>query len=463
MPLAETISADPRFTSALQELKLEAAGAPGASGRVRKSAPRNLTLVLVALELTVMSESVPLYMRLWCWWRRVKSAATLRHDDHRGWDPTRTVLTGRGLSTILGRTRTSGAGKKRESLPLYVSAQAYFADTRWLETGWQLWADAAPFERDYFLAMPARNLEGVVRHEVRYADALLLSRSLGVQLARPVWDSELGGWALSDEPLFFVEGVVDYWSEHSERSDAPSAAPLLGYPQEWVDSLGNWGGDGSEVYCRTRRARAERIQAHIAAEVRAHRAGRDVFDEEESLATLRQWMLERGVDDAEARAQCDLLMYFGREGPAAKVSRTETVESVEFVVPRDSTTPLLDPEEDPITVDASTDTIKVQRPSLTRADVSDHTFSDPVPEGYCGYVISFRRNSARLHRRGDGGCWRVPGVHYHHYMICGGKLPPAETYNDFCHTCWPGETEPASGQSSSCAGSGSSSSSSSSS
>ena len=442
------ITVQPAFKTALDEICLTLSDRPGVDGRLKRAAPRSFVIVLVALELTVVNPGFPLFLRLWAWWRRLKSAATLRHDDHRGWSPQSTVLSKRGLATLLTRTKTSGAGKRTEVLPVFASSAAFVAESSWLVVGWDLWQKSANFPRDYLLAMPSSDLGSVTKHEVRYSDALAFSRALSRRLLLPRWDSPSGLWALSDEPLFLFDDAVRFWSEHSERADAPSSAPLLGFNKEWCDSLGNWGGDGSEGYCRTRRLRAEIMQAKIADAIRHGRNGPDFLDEDELAGQFRSWLSGRGHDDTKIVEQLDRLTYFNTSESPSKIPRLSLAGAVDF-----EGTGETPGEDDP------TPLITSVLPSVARGSRDVHEGSE-VPADYVGFVLAVRRRCTRLHRVGPGGCWRRPGRDYYQFTLCGEVLPAAEAYDDFCHQCWPDGSTPGDVSSSSVSDSSSSSSSS---
>ena len=56
-------------------------------GKATKQAPWMFTAMLRGLELMIMSNTSPLYFRIYAWWICVQSWATLRCDDHRGLNP----------------------------------------------------------------------------------------------------------------------------------------------------------------------------------------------------------------------------------------------------------------------------------------------------------------------------------------------------------------------------------------
>ena len=65
-------------------------------------------------EAVVVDSTSPKFVRMFAWLRLVRVWTALRFDDHRGIIPRRMVLTSTGLRGTLVRTKTSGAGKRRE-------------------------------------------------------------------------------------------------------------------------------------------------------------------------------------------------------------------------------------------------------------------------------------------------------------------------------------------------------------
>ena len=58
-----------------------------------------------------------------------------------------------------------------------------------------------------------------------------------------------------------------------------------------------------------------------------------------------------------------------------------------------------------------------------------------------GFVVSHAKGSRvrRLHFM--GGCWRIPGVHYHRYVSYGQEMPPPSAMNARCRECFPPAAE----------------------
>ena len=87
-----------------------------------------------------------------------------------------------------------------------------------------------------------------------------------------------------------------FWTEHSSRSTLISLARSLGTPKDITDRLGWWASkvQASELYVRTYRSSAAKVQCCVATFVRAAKAASilrtpfpDFFDEEAVLEALK--------------------------------------------------------------------------------------------------------------------------------------------------------------------------------
>jgi hypothetical protein len=205
-PPALAVGGSGLIDSFLKELHLEAALT---KGRERLQAPRDVLCVVAGLERLVISEGVARYVRMYAWWLLLKGWGSMRFDDHRGLVPAKMVMGPRGLSARLVRTKTSGPGKRVETLPLFVGKSSYIFEEDWLPVGMGLWDDART-DRDYFLMHPNAARDGVVEVELLYSDARALSRLV---LAQAV-DAK-------GEPLLDIV-VAAFWTEHGTRANLPS-------------------------------------------------------------------------------------------------------------------------------------------------------------------------------------------------------------------------------------------------
>ena len=146
--------------------------------RPRRQAPRIPFAVIRVWEAMVVDVTLQNCVRMYAWWLLLKVWGSLRFDDHRGLIPRGLFLGADGLRGALVRTKTSGAGKSKEVLPLFISRDAFVNEPgEWLESGFRLWSGTNQ-DRDYFLALPTEDLSGVRRIEATYTDAVAMSRVL---------------------------------------------------------------------------------------------------------------------------------------------------------------------------------------------------------------------------------------------------------------------------------------------
>ena len=73
---------------------------------------------------------------MYAWYRVVRRWSAMRFDDHRGMVPQLIRLGAGGPRATLVRTKTTGAGKKKEQLELVVDRMTYLVEEGCLATGW---------------------------------------------------------------------------------------------------------------------------------------------------------------------------------------------------------------------------------------------------------------------------------------------------------------------------------------
>ena len=123
-------------------------------------------------------------------------------DDHRGLIPSRMTLSHAGLRGVLVRSKTSGVGKKREELHVFVSRRAFLSVEDWLDKGLTLW-NMFNAPRDCFLGLPTESLDGMRYVEARYSDGAAMSRALLNRITGN--DGKL---------LLHLPKAACYWTEH---------------------------------------------------------------------------------------------------------------------------------------------------------------------------------------------------------------------------------------------------------
>ena len=356
------------------------------------------------------------------------------------------MLTSHGLSGVLSRTKTSGAGKATETLPVYVSSDAYIIQSSWLSVGFFLW-DQVPGKRDYFLVMPSADRSGTVAAEVRYTDAVAISRAILRESPSLVWQEGHPSWG--SVPLLEPMSVA-LWTEHSARASVPSWADCLAtFPKDWVDHLGRWGGDGSAGYVRTYRSRVRKIQESVARALRESRSGPDFLDEEEILEHMARFLRAGDLDEETIEKAKVRLRYFENTCVDRTADQIEDQKNdVQEVEARAleagdgasvSAGPAGDaaaaaPSEVATSVDGSVVSV-ASVPYIGRAGPEENEGAvGPVPRQ--GYYVSIRPGSGfrRLHLL--GACGRRPGVDYTRYMYMGARCPSSEEYHDWRKQCW---------------------------
>ena len=150
---------------------------PSSSMRLTRKTPPTTLAIIVAMEYKVMDVADRRFTRMFSWYRLVRIWSAMRFDDHSGLIPSRQKLLSSCLRGSLVRTKTSGAGKKKQVLEVVVDADAYVVHSSWLRWGWELWRDT-PQDRDLFLGLPSPDLSRMIHLEAKYADSVAMSRAL---------------------------------------------------------------------------------------------------------------------------------------------------------------------------------------------------------------------------------------------------------------------------------------------
>ncbi len=184
------------------------------------------TALLLRLERIVVEPQHPLWFRLYSWWKLAQAWSALRYSDHLGLTPANTTTTSEGVEFDLLLTKTAGGGKKVERRPSGIAKEAYLREADWISTGLELWREAAPFRRDYFLAPPL-NLNDIATRELRYSEAAGWSRALWRLVLDEVTDRDI------------ADAAASLFTEHSGRSYLTSAATAMGASDEYLLPVGD--------------------------------------------------------------------------------------------------------------------------------------------------------------------------------------------------------------------------------
>ena len=302
----------------------------------------------------------------------------------------------------------------------YVSKAAWLWSSEWILEGLEIWhamrKGAGISSRDYFLAKPTKDLDGIAARMASY---------IGTHRRRAKRSSRRS--PPGAVPLL-ERGVGTCLTEHSERVTMRTWAQCSGVPPDVCKMLGRWSPTVDEGYMRAHRSTVTRAQEHIAHFVKSNMAGVDPFDERETIEKMGVRMLQLGHSEDEVREQLRRLRVFD-ESAYSEIRQfkwTMIDAEPEEKGARGSTEPEFPdffPEVVPVGLPDSESELEEVNGEL-------------VPSGF--YVISKVGKASRrtLHKMGE--CYRVPGVHYADFEVIGSDPPEPERYHQVCKACFQG-------------------------
>ena len=292
VPSAHRLSHDSMLLESVRswQAELEAGAVPP------KQAPMFTVAIMLACELTVRKSSLPVGCRIMAFILLIMTWGTLRADDVQNIDPASLRLSGVGLRFTLGRTKTSGPGRRVGTLPGFVSRTTGLSGLDWMAEGARLLGtEAFGWPRDYLCPHINADWDDCSRD---YMDA----EGLALQIRRFL--SELrtpfryeGRWGLN-RALLIPGAMVRYWTGHSSRHTLPSLAAALEVGKEKRDFLGRWAYSqhGSQDYVLTARQVVHGVQNHVCrALLEGSAAGGYV--EEETLHDLESFARAHGISE----------------------------------------------------------------------------------------------------------------------------------------------------------------------
>ena len=149
----------------------------------RKGMPLFVVMV-ISLELRVMDAGRPQFQRVSAWTRLLRLWIVLRWADTRFMPPYLARFCLGILTVVLTQTKTTGLGKKIETMEGWVSSDAFIAKPEWLATGWRLFQELSWGSRSHWLPYPTKDLQAFSDQGVEptYADALSMGRALMTSL-----------------------------------------------------------------------------------------------------------------------------------------------------------------------------------------------------------------------------------------------------------------------------------------
>ena len=290
------------------------AGAPAAP----KKAMLFPIALVVALELAVIAADLPLYDRLYAWFKLVRLWIIARGNDMEGTPPSGVKWRRDGLDLTCDQSKVSGPGKKVETYISTVATGAYIAVEDWLEIGYRdLWCQLPDRPRDFFLELPSKDRQSTISQMATYAHCAAMTSALFAELPRPIRvDVDEGdgfifsSWEPAESQALLMAGLEKLYSEHCEKAVLPSWAFALGMTSDQINRLGPWSMQIGESYARTVRAYRVKTQRDIAARIRANYGKEDIIGDMAALDSVESYLRTHGTSDENTQAQLRRLRYF---------------------------------------------------------------------------------------------------------------------------------------------------------
>ena len=401
----------------------------GTAPRFAKKAWHLPVSVVKALEEAVMDQELTRFVRGYAWYRLVKLWAGLRFSDTKGLPYGSLKMEDHGLSGILMVTKTTGPGKKVAMLKVYVSREAWLTEGRWLEEGWAIWelmsAEKGYKDRDFFLPMPTKDLEGIVRRMSHYYTAAQMSQALFSELYL-----KEGG----DMLKMMEAGVGTVWTEHSERVTLRTWAATAGVPDRVMKLLGRWSPSVDQGYERQNRRDVLKAQEFVAEFIKKASGEEDPLDEALVMQAVAERMDYLGYNEDEISEQVRKLRTFKRGKLLDGKKRQLFDQNDKWEDEKDDERR----EGDDKGTEADLEDFEL----VEEEEVSDVEDASVVKVPLGHYVISVVGRSKRkmLHRVGE--CFRRPGEHYAVFEHVGSEPPEPSRFHRACMVCFPKGGEP---------------------
>jgi hypothetical protein len=379
----------------------------------------------------------------------VKIYGSLRADDLQRLRPRDAVLRDSGLTGVLSQTKTSGAGRKVRTLPLYIPKSAFLVQERWLEVGYSLWRVVGDPERDFFMPRLRPDFLHYESGPASAGDMAVLNKIVIQELKIPVLASPggVGGVQASwkEGPYCLVKTpMCNGWTGHSERCTMPSLLASMGVPKAERDPLGRWSPSGSDDYVRTYRALIRDLMARFRRAVSAGEAA-NFADEDEAIDDARVFASRFGdhtneeMSGAAGRlSEAAVSLFSELAGGAAHLAPQgeEEVLVGQAVPAHDRWNVVTEGKDDwaDFAADLKSRGKDAQRqlldPRVARELEAEGLEYQPVAP----YLIVVNKRIRRLHR--TNGCWRACALSFAEFEFVDLEPVPPEMFTHYCRNCW---------------------------
>eukprot|EP00435_Cladocopium_sp_Y103_P019079 s72_g4.t1 len=256
----DRISDDPLWKGHVKswEAELSAEAPP------KKPAEMFTVAIIVALELSVVDDTAPIFQRALSWITLCMVWGAMRCDDVQAILPHRSILSNYGLRLVLGKSKTTGPDKVQKEVSVHIFRTTSLTGEDWLRVGFDIWeSDEFKFRRDYMVMEPSPEWDRVRR---KFLPPSGLASEINKLLGRlSVPKKGQFGWELMQHALLLPDGLEHFFSGHSPRNFLTSVAAAIGFGRDERAFLGRWsmGMVSSEEYVRTSRQVVFRIQKAV--------------------------------------------------------------------------------------------------------------------------------------------------------------------------------------------------------
>ena len=200
----------------------------------RRQAAMLTVAIVLALEVHVMEDSVPEYEMAISWVVLLMVYCSLRADDVQAIAPAGMELTDSGFRARLGRTKTTGPGKKTKEVDIFVERSTGISGWDWMSAGFKIWCNYKQ-PRDFLVLEANDDWTGPTTKGVDSTGVSLYFRHVLQGLGTPKLESK--GFRLNYQRPLMTEGAHRFYTGHSPRNFMTSVAAAIGHS--------NWDGGWS--------------------------------------------------------------------------------------------------------------------------------------------------------------------------------------------------------------------------
>ena len=189
----------------------------------KKPAELYTVAMVMALELTVVDQMLPVFQRALAWIVLCMVWGAMRCDDVQAILPHRSSVSNYGLRLVLGKTKTTGPDKMQKEVAVHIYRTTSLTGEDWLRSGFEIWeSDEFRFRRDYMVMEPSPDWHKVRRKFLSPAGlSSIISKLLGML---PVPRRAAFSWELMPHVLLLPDGLESFFSGHSPRNFLTSVA-----------------------------------------------------------------------------------------------------------------------------------------------------------------------------------------------------------------------------------------------